>query len=55
MGPQVTRRAEFLVADIAFMGLLSRMYQVVFLQVGKLCEAFTTRWTFERSLAGVRS
>lgn len=40
---------------LAFVWLLSRVYQVVFLQVGKLGEALVARLAFERPLSAVHS
>lgn len=37
------------------MWLLSRVYQVVFLQVGELSEAFVASLAFERSFSAVHS
>ena len=42
-------------AHLALMWLLSRVYQVVFLQVGKLRKALVASLTFERPLSTVHS
>lgn len=42
-------------AHLAFMWLLSRVYQVVFLQMGELSEALVARLAFERSFSTVHS
>ena len=53
MGLEVTGRAKPLVAYIALMRLFTSVNQVVFLQVGKLGEAFVTGFTLEWSLSSV--
>lgn len=52
------QRLKFLpenTAHLAFMWLLSRVYQVVFLQVGELSEALVASLAFERPFSAVHS
>lgn len=55
MGLQVTGATEPLMAHLAFMGLLSSVNQVVFLQVGQLSEGLTAGLTPEGTLSTVHS
>lgn len=52
------QRLKFLpenTAHLAFVWLLSRVYQVVFLQVGKLSKALVASLAFERPFSAVHS
>ena len=55
MGFEIGGTAEALAADVASMGLLSCVHQMVFLQMSKLGEALFARDAHKRTLACVRA